>query len=414
MRTYLLLMGAIILSCTQLAAQRACSSANYYQNQLQLNPSLFNEVNNIEDFIQRRLSIFSSARLEGQAIKIPVVVHILYHLPGENINDETVMTQIDILNQCFRRHNADTANTPSYFKALAADCGIEFQLATSDPNKKKTNGIIHKYTPITYWQSDDLMKSDAQMGDNGWDAKNYLNIWVCNMRNIAGYSSVPGGPAEKDGVVIDLNVFGTNGSPGYEMGKTAVHEVGHWLGLRHIWGDAQCGDDLVADTPPQSDYSIGCPTGIHISCNNGPNGNMYSNYMDYTSDACVNLFTEGQKARMRALFAPGGARYSILSSYGLDAPLINESALPDETPRWLHPQIYPNPATNELTLDVAYDVRWIGNVISISNVNGQQVMTVTITSRIQKINLNVLKAGLYFLSVKKEDGSFIKEKFIKM
>ncbi len=138
------------------------------------------------------------------------------------------------------------------------------------------------------------------------------------------------------------------------------------------------------------------------------------NYMDYTNDACINLFTEGQKERMRSLFDPGGARNSILSSYGLDAPLINESPLPDESPRWLYPVLYPNPATNELILDVAYDVRWIGKVISLINVNGQQAMRITITSRVQRIDISKLKPGMYFISVKKEDGSYIKQKFIKM
>src|ERR1043165_4981181 len=100
------------------------------------------------------------------------------------------------------------------------------------------------------------------------------------------------------------------------MGRTAVHEVGHWLGLKHIWGDAACGDDLVEDTPPQGWYTQGCPTGFHSSCNNGVMGDMYMNYMDYTSDACMNLFTAGQKQRMRALFATGGARASLLQSKG--------------------------------------------------------------------------------------------------
>ena len=117
---------------------------------------------------------------------------------------------------------------------------------------------------------------------------------------------------------------------------------------------------------------------------------------------------------MRALFAPGGVRNSILTSFGLHPPLINEAPLPEQPPKWLHPQLYPNPATNELTLDIAYDIRWIGKIISIININGQQVMEVQINSRIQKIDISKLVPGLYFISTKKEDGSYIKQKFIKM
>jgi hypothetical protein len=417
MRTYVILIGILIFSFGQLAAQRACSSADYLQNELRNDPSLANQVNSIETFIQTQIAraqtTNTAARVYGFTIKIPVVVHILYHLPGENISDEQVYNQIEVLNKCFRRTNADTVNTPAVFKSRAADCEIEFQLAISDPKKRNTTGIIHKYTPVSYWYADDQMKLSAQMGDDAWDAKNYLNIWVCNMRKVAGYSSVPGGAAEKDGVVIDYTSFGANNTSGYEMGKTAVHEAGHWLGLKHIWGDANCGDDLVGDTPKQGDYNIGCPSSVRITCGNAPTGDMYMNYMDYTNDACTNLFTEGQKTRMRTLFAPGGLRYSILSSYGLNAPLIIESPLPDEPPRWLYPQLYPNPATNELILDIAYDTRWIGKIISVLNVNGQQVMQAQITSRLQKIDVSKLKPGLYFISANK-DGSYIKQKFIKM
>ncbi len=253
------------------------------------------------------------------------------------------------------------------------------------------------------------------MGDDAWDDQNYLNIWVCNLRKVAGYSSVPGEVAKKDGIVIDYTVFGTtNFIPGYELGRTAVHETGHWLGLKHLWGDSDCGDDFVDDTPKQRGYNIGCPTGIRVTCDNGPNGDMYMNYMDYVKDECINLFTEGQKSRMQALFTPGGPRFTILSSYGLSAPLISEAPLPEEPPKWLHPQLYPNPANNELILDIAYDIRWIGKIISITDADGRLVLQVPITSRKQKIDVTRLTAGLYFISAKKEDGSYIKQKFIKV
>ncbi|MDP4262349.1 MAG: M43 family zinc metalloprotease [Bacteroidota bacterium] len=418
MRTYFILAGILIGFTGQLGAQRACFSAIYQQNELVKDPSLAGKTLGIESFIHRQIAIASStntaARLQGQVITIPVVVHILYHLPGEDVSDEKVFSQIEMLNECYRRKSADTVNTPASFKPVAADCEIEFQLATSDPQKRSTSGIIHKYTPITSWDADDMMKYSSQMGDDPWDPQNYLNIWVCNIRKVAGYSSIPGSDPHKDGVVIEYPVLGMNYVPGYEMGKTAVHEIGHWLGLKHTWGDANCGDDFVADTPTQGSYTVGCPSGIHISCNNAPTGDMYMNYMDYTNDACVNIFTEGQKERMRALFAPGGPRYSILASYGLNPPTITEVPLPDDAPKWLHPQLYPNPATTQLTLDISYDIRWIGKLISLFNMNGQLVIQAPITSKVQTIDISKLKPGLYFISAKKEDGSYIKQKFVKM
>ncbi len=239
MRTYLTAIGILFISVNQVSAQRACSSAEYLQNELRRNPSLADKLTQIENFIQHHRSSQSfntGSRLQSVVFKIPVVVHILYHLPGENISDQQVFSQIEILNQCFRRNNADTANTPAVFQSRATDCEIEFQLATSDPRKRNTTGIIHKYTPIADWSANDQMKLSAQMGDDAWDANNYLNIWVCNVRKIAGYSSVPGCSPDIDGVVIDYSVFGKNNSAGYDLGRTAVHEIGHWLGLKHILG----------------------------------------------------------------------------------------------------------------------------------------------------------------------------------
>ena len=401
---FLLLTGLVM---TQSRAQMKCAAFDYQQQQV--SQATFNAV---ETFINTQQQF--AERTSGTVIKIPVVVHILYHYPSEKISDEQVHKQLEILNNCFRRKNADSSNTPAVFKSLAADCEIEFVLARSDAKRRSTTGINRKYTPITSWKNNDQMKFSATMGADAWDANSYLNIWVCNLDRMAGYSSFPGGPAEKDGIVMDFESFGVSGTASYGMGKTLVHEAGHWLGLKHLWGDELCGDDGVDDTPKQASYTPGCPKTIRITCGNGPNGDMYMNYMDFTSDQCMNLFTKGQKARMHALFASGGGRSGLLISKGLATPMIFESPLPESDPTWLHPQLYPNPAVNELKIDLNYDIRWIGNMIRITNLTGQNIMNVTISSANQRIDISRLQPGVYFLAAKKADGESMMYKFIKL
>lgn len=414
-------MGLIFFLVAGLFIQQAnaqsCSTFSYQQEQLKSDPSLAGKVNAVETFINRYIATnlnSTTGRNEGSVIKIPVVVHILYHTSSEKIGDELVNSQIEMLNRCFRHRNADSVNTPLIFKSLAADCEIEFQLAKSDSRGRYTSGIIRKYTPVAKWGMNDKMKFNAEMGDDAWDSKSYLNIWVCRLDKLAGYSSFPGSDFSKDGVVLDFGAFGVTSNTGYGMGKTAVHEVGHWLGLKHLWGDANCGDDGVDDTPKQASYTSGCPTTVRITCGNGPNGDMYMNYMDFTRDDCTNLFTKGQKARLRTLFEAGGARNSILMSKGLNQPLIFESPLPEADPQWLHPQLYPNPANSQINIDLSYDSRWIGKTIQVTNLQGQIVMHVAITSKIQQIDINKLQAGIYFLAAKKDDGESMKMRFVKL
>ncbi len=400
---------------SQLSAQQKCSSSSYQQEELRKNPSLVEKINSIEAFANQNTENAVAARTGEIIIKIPVVVHILFHTQNEKVSDAQVNSQIEALNKYFRRRNSDTLNTPAYFRQFAADCEIEFQLASSDPRRRSTTGIIRKYTPVTKWKADDLMKYSSALGDDAWDPKSYLNIWVCNLDRFAGYSTMPGGEMNKDGVVLSYSVFGTGtGAAGYDMGKTAVHEVGHWLNLKHLWGDENCGDDGVSDTPKQATYTVGCPATVRITCGNNPYGDMYMNYMDYTNDACINMFTKGQKARMRALFAIGGYRNSLLLSKGLTTPLIFELPVPEENPQWLNPQLYPNPAINEIFLDLAYDKGWIGKTIFVMNLQGQHVMNVVITSKNQKISISKLQSGMYFIAAKKEDGESMKKKFIKL
>jgi hypothetical protein len=252
------------------------------------------------------------------------------------------------------------------------------------------------------------MKYDSKGGSNAWPSDKYLNIWVCNLKWVSGYASFPGGDPAKDGIVMNYGVFKWN--------KTTVHEAGHWMGLRHIWGDTDCGDDLIDDTPKQSTGTYGCPSGIRSTCSNGVNGDMYMNYMDVTDAGCTNLFTEGQKVRMRTVFDPGGPRISLLSSHALLPPTNFEIPLPEEKP--VTPtatlNMYPNPASTEITLDLSYDTRWIGNTVRVTSVQGAQLIQSQISSKIVTINVSSLKPGIYFISAKREDGAIIKHKLVKI
>jgi hypothetical protein len=407
------LLGWIgLLASYLVSAQQDCRSFEYQQLLLQKDPALHVTQNAVQNF-----SLLQESRISydqtGKSITIPVVVHVLYHYTDENISDSIVKTQILALNRDFRKLNADTIKIPDAFKSLAGDCGIEFRLATVDSKGRATSGIIHKYTPITKWTMDDKIKLSSEMGDDGWDPKSYLNIWVGTLDQFLGYASVPGGPADKDGVVISRTAFGIKNGGVYSKGRTAVHEIGHWLGLKHLWGDADCGDDGVADTPKQQTFTNGCPTGIRISCNNNPNGDMYMDYMDFTNDACLVMFTKGQKQKMRALFEPGGARNSILSSNGLGTPVSEEISAPDPSPRWLHVRIYPDPVSTELTINVEFDTRWVGKEIQVINISGQVQLRKTISSKIQKLDVSQLRPGVYFIRAEKE-GEKIIEKFIKL
>lgn len=240
-------------------------------------------------------------------INIPVVVHVLFNTTEENISQAQIDSQIDALNAAFDGSDADNNFVPTEFEpAKAGNVDINFTLTH----------VSRTFTTRTSWPyttTNDYMKSSSTGGVDPWDTKEYLNIWVVSQMpyssgRILGYAQFPGGSADTDGVVMDYNDFGTTGAAvaPNDLGKVTSHEVGHWLNLRHIWGDGRCKqDDFVADTPESDRSNRGCPTYPLVHCRSA---DMTMNYMDYTDDACLYMFTKGQADRMRALFATGGAR----------------------------------------------------------------------------------------------------------
>ena len=238
-------------------------------------------------------------------ITVPVVVHVVWNTNAENISDSQIFSQIDILNDDFRRTNSDASNTPAVWQNVAADCEIDFCLATIGPNGAPTTGITRTQTSQTSFSiSSDNVKYTSMGGINPWPQDDYLNIWVCDLGGgLLGYATPPSNWSNpEDGVVIGYRYFGSTGvvQAPYNKGRTATHEVGHWLNLDHIWGDSNCGNDNCSDTPVQQSANYSCPNFPSTSnCSgNGNNGDMFMNYMDYTNDACMNLFTNNQKSRM--------------------------------------------------------------------------------------------------------------------
>jgi len=343
----------------------------------------------------------------NEIITIPVVIHLLFNNGAQNLSDAQILSQLKVLNDDFRRLNADAANTPDAFRAVAADTRIMFCLAQVDPQGRPSKGIIRKYTSKEYFLGDDGMKFSAAGGDDAWDCKKYLNIWVCSMFGSSlGYATPPGGQPDKDGVVINYDVFGSIGNlrTNFDKGRTATHEVGHWLGLQHLWGDQNCGSDGIMDTPQQANYNYNCPSFPHVSsCSPNANGDMFMNYMDFTSDACMNLFTQGQKKKMRSLFAMNGIRNSFLLSFACDSSLATGSPLPNDTIPVVRPaagiNIYPNPVQQLLNIATINGYELKGKTVAIYTVSGSCIFQQRCKSNTEKINLGHMAAGIYILTV---------------
>lgn len=325
---YQLLAGCALLSASLTAAAqtRVCNTMDLLEKQLQADPSLRQKREAIEAFTQNAIRHNNINKRTG-IITIPVVVHVVYNTAAQNISDAQIQSQIAVLNKDFRKLNPDVANTPAAFSGLAADAQIEFCLAKRDPAGNATTGITRTQTTKTSFSDvGDYIKYNSQGGKDAWDRNQYLNLWVGNLSDgLLGYAQFPGGPAATDGVVCTYTGFGTTGTAAapFNLGRTATHEVGHWLNLYHIWGDdngACTGSDQCADTPNQADSNGGCPTFPKITCSNTPNGDMWMNYMDYTDDRCMYMFTAGQKARMDAVIDAGGFRASLATSQGCVAP----------------------------------------------------------------------------------------------
>ena len=298
-----------------------CYSMKVLNRQLKENPGLENKMFNIEKHTRTIIAAKKPTNPGGGNgngnggggndsedpeptlgnIIIPVIVNILED-SNHPVTQAQINSQITILNEDFNNNNPNTGNVPNEFSSLVANCNITFTLA----------GVNRKVSSKSSWGTNDAMKYSSQGGIDATSTSPYLNIWVCEIGGgILGYAQFPGGSSSTDGIVIGSDFFGVNTAGGvYGDGRTATHEVGHWLNLRHIWGDGRCKrDDFVSDTPSSDRPNYGCPSYPTAHCRTI---DMTMNYMDYVYDDCMYMFTEGQNDRMRALFSEGGTRYSFV------------------------------------------------------------------------------------------------------
>ncbi|MEY4702728.1 MAG: hypothetical protein RIR96_625 [Bacteroidota bacterium] len=405
----LFLFIAFIMILTGSFAQQRCGTAEYLQSVSQVTTGA-------------NQNTYARDTVTNEILTVPVVIHVLYNQSSENISQAQILSQLKVLNDDFRRMNADASITPSAFRNDAADCRIMFCLAQLDPRGRTTNGIIRKQTSKTAFALNDGMKFTASGGDDAWDSKKYLNIWVCNLQGTAlGYSTIPGSSPDRDGVVIRFDAFGTTGTlrPTYNKGRTATHEIGHWLGLKHIWGEQTCGDDGIGDTPQQESYNSHCLNFPSMSaCSPDNRGDMFMNFMDYTPDACMNIFTHGQKTKMRSMFAVNGPRNSFMNSFVCDSTMGGGATVPSTDTATASPvqtvpvnsiTVYPNPIQNQFNIK-ADDINQIaGKKITVFNASGMKLISIQAETANLSINTSTWRPGLYLLQIGEGKDRVIKK-----
>jgi len=398
-----------------------CGAHTYLKQLQEYFPAEYEAVLKADEESKAMAGVTTTYKTNGSIYTIPVVVHIVYKLTSQDIDDDFVYSQIDVLNADYRRLNDDADETPAAFDGLAEDAQIEFCLAQQDPDGIIHSGITRTETDITSWSlfvsptADnfaDNVKFTDKGGEDGWPRADYLNIWVCNLgAGLLGYATPPGGLASKDGVVIGYKYFG-DGSPGgvYDKGRTATHEVGHWLGLNHIWGDddfdpePQCdGTDWMDDTPGQEDATYGAPSFPKLDdCSPSSPGIMFMNYMDYSDDGSMNMFTQDQVDKMRLILE--STRSSITESQACEQGVevgVNE-VLKNQL---IQLSVYPNPSAGNFMFEMKNFVH-ADVTLEIYNLTGEVLDRIILQNAPElHVDFNAdLPAGNYL--VKASDGEF--------
>ena len=395
-----------ILSATWCTAQTApsCATDQYRLRYRQQYPQFEQQALDIEKATRAWITNYPDHLQTRSLITIPVVVHVVYREEPQNISQEQILSQLEVLNADYRATNTNQDIIPPLFQGLVADLEIEFCLATRDPQGNFTTGITRTQTPIDNIGLDAEVHYSDSGGMDAWDPLHYLNIWVADMGdNVVGRATFPGqAPLAEDGVVIDPRYFGTlglaAGSDPYHLGRTTVHEVGHYFNLFHPWGTGlpSCdGDDEVEDTPTTSNnYLQECPSSLQASCGSL---DMYTNFMYYTNDACLAQFTPGQKLRVLATL--NGARAGLKESQGCEPSGVEMGG--SEAFELL---IYPNPTQGQVVLEVRGNVGGTGQ-LSLHDPIGRIVWEEKIPTQreITIYPFEALPDGVYFAVFRLDD-----------
>lgn len=410
MTKFQILLPILLLCINSLIAQ------DYHKCGLHLQTERLSDKNpdydiEIEEYARQIANMSENTSRTADILTVPVVVHIIHsgqtEGSGQNISDNRVRSQIEALNRDYRKMNSDVNQVPGEFASLAADTEIEFKLVDKDPQGQFTKGIVrHQYNNIN---NIDYIE-DVIKPFNKWNPDKYLNIWVLKIpqQGVIGYSYLPSASmvgSNIDGVVIDYEKFGQISNT--NNGRTCTHEVGHYLGLMHPWGNDSSNpnctsDDNINDTPKSDGPYFGCPSHPKFSCTSS---DMFMNYMDYVDDHCMHMFTNGQKNVLRSILL--NQRSSLLD---------NGTITSNEEVSFLTNTIncYPNPAINGLTIDVEHTntqkytniklLNAVGQVLSIWDFNNQKSISTF-------IDVSNFSNGIYFIQVE-SDGIIQTEKVI--
>jgi hypothetical protein len=413
----LMLVGFVISARAQTTphvhTERCATSAVEQLRQLR-NPNRRVQAEALERLIQQRQQN-PNVRLadDNTVYRIPVVVHVIHNNSSNfvggtnnpNISDDQIRSQIRVLNEDYRRQPGTNGYNTS---PIGSDTGIEFFLANTDPQGQPTNGITrHYYNSQT--QFDPYLDADLQKLStiSYWPSDRYLNIWVTTLISpTIGFAQLPtaadtlqglvrDSDERIDGIVISYAVFGANACTSvyqyYCQGRTTTHEVGHWLGLKHPNGDLFCGDDFVADTPPVEQLNTGTNCGpIYSECVPGRRTrNLTENYMDYSPDACMNMFTVNQRSRMRAVLEVSPRRYQLIQS--VSNPLGESEQLTIT--------MAPNPAYTEAVAEIRFQGAKL-LVVEVFDVSGRRVLVrdlfTTISTRVS-FSVGNFPTGMYIV-----------------